>query len=85
MLLWHGRCHSAEGVSYFTTRLSVPARYGVAIVAVLAVFAVERTFSPLVNQGELAVLYCFVWLYFSAAGPGPWSVDALLQRRPATT
>jgi putative oxidoreductase len=40
---------------------------------------------PLVNQGELAVLYCFVWLYFSAAGPGPWSVDAMLQRRPATT
>ena len=25
--------------------------------------------------GGLAVLYCFVWLYFSAAGPGPWSVD----------
>jgi putative oxidoreductase len=30
---------------------------------------------PIQNQGELAVLYCFVWLYFSAAGPGPISID----------
>ena len=40
-------------------------------------------FWPLVNQGELAALYCFLWLYFSAAGAGPWSLDALL-RRPGT-
>jgi putative oxidoreductase len=30
---------------------------------------------PIVNGGELAVLYCFVWLYFAAAGPGPISID----------
>jgi putative oxidoreductase len=30
---------------------------------------------PIRNGGELAVLYCFVWLYFAAAGPGPISVD----------
>jgi putative oxidoreductase len=35
---------------------------------------------PLVNGGELAVLYCFLWLYNSAAGPGPWSVDGLRRR-----
>jgi putative oxidoreductase len=29
------------------------------------------------NGGELAVLYCFVWLYISAAGPGPLSLDAV--------
>ena len=33
-------------------------------------------FYPLQNQGELAVLYCFVFLYFAAAGAGEWSVDA---------
>ena len=33
---------------------------------------------PLVNQGELAVLYCFVYLYLVFAGAGAWSVDALL-------
>jgi len=32
-------------------------------------------FWPIVNRGELAALYCFVFLYFAAAGGGPWSVD----------
>jgi putative oxidoreductase len=33
-------------------------------------------FYPIVNQGELAVLYCFVFLYFVFAGAGAWSIDA---------
>jgi putative oxidoreductase len=32
------------------------------------------------NKGELAALYSFVFLYFSAAGGGPWSLDYLLRR-----
>jgi putative oxidoreductase len=36
-----------------------------------------RDFYPIVNAGELAALYCFVFLYFAAAGGGAWSVDAL--------
>jgi putative oxidoreductase len=35
---------------------------------------------PMLNQGELAVLYCFVFLYFALAGAGAWSVDAAVQR-----
>jgi putative oxidoreductase len=35
---------------------------------------------PMLNQGELAVLYCFVFLYFAFAGAGAWSVDALRRR-----
>ena len=35
---------------------------------------------PMLNQGELAVLYCFVFLYFVFAGAGAWSVDAWRQR-----
>lgn len=31
---------------------------------------------PLLNQGELSVLYCFVFLYFVFSGAGAWSVDA---------
>lgn len=31
---------------------------------------------PIINNGVAAVLYCFIFLYFSAAGAGPWSVDA---------
>jgi putative oxidoreductase len=36
---------------------------------------------PLVNGGETIALYCFVFLYFVAAGPGPWSLDAMMKRR----
>ena len=43
-------------------------------------FHYPQNFWPTVNNGTAAILYCFLWLYFSAAGPGPWSVDAL--RRP---
>ena len=39
-----------------------------------------RGFWPVVNQGTAALLFCFIWLYISAAGPGPWSLDALLRR-----
>lgn len=35
---------------------------------------------PIVNGGETIALYCFVFLYFVAAGPGPWSVDAAMKR-----
>jgi len=38
-------------------------------------------FWPVLNGGAPAVIFCFVWLYISAAGPGPWSIDALRQRR----
>jgi putative oxidoreductase len=34
-------------------------------------------FFPLLNMGEGAILYCFAFLYIAAAGPGPWSVDAM--------
>ncbi len=33
-------------------------------------------FWPVLNQGHPAILFCFVWLYLSAAGAGPWSLDA---------
>ena len=36
---------------------------------------------PIVNRGELAVILCFVFLYFAFAGGGAWSVDALLRGR----
>ena len=35
---------------------------------------------PILNRGELAVLFCFVFLYIAAAGPGPWSIDAARRR-----
>ena len=40
-----------------------------------------RGFFPIQNMGELAVLYCFVFLYLFAAGAGPLSLDAILHRK----
>ncbi|HZB53479.1 MAG TPA: DoxX family protein [Reyranella sp.] len=39
-----------------------------------------RGFYPILNQGELAILYCFVFLYIAAAGSGPWSLDAMRRK-----
>lgn len=36
-----------------------------------------KDFFPLLNGGELAALYCFVFLYIAAAGGGTWSVDRM--------
>ena len=41
-------------------------------------------FLPIVNKGELAVLYCFVFLFLAVAGGGEWSLDSLLRRGRAT-
>lgn len=38
---------------------------------------------PMLNMGDLAVVWCFVFLYFVFAGAGAWSLDAMLRRRSA--
>lgn len=35
---------------------------------------------PILNHGDLAILFCFVFLYLSAAGAGPWSIDRAWRR-----
>jgi putative oxidoreductase len=39
-------------------------------------------FFPILNKGELIVLYCFVFLYLAAAGGGAWSLDAWIRKKP---
>ena len=39
-----------------------------------------RNFFPLINGGDAAILYCFVFFYLAFAGGGPWSLDALRGR-----
>jgi putative oxidoreductase len=48
-------------------------------------FHFPHGFWPTMNGGVTAVLYCFVWLYFSAAGPGPWSLDAIRRKKLGQT
>ncbi len=40
---------------------------------------------PIVNRGELAALYCFVFLYIAARGAGSWSLDAMILGRSPRT
>jgi putative oxidoreductase len=40
-----------------------------------------RGFFPILNGGDAAILYCFVFLYLAFAGAGPWSLDALWRKR----
>jgi len=40
-----------------------------------------RGFWPIVNQGELAVLYCFIFLYIASRGSGRLSIDTLTKKR----
>jgi len=48
-------------------------------------FHAPQGFWPLLNDGEGAVLYCFIFLLFLAStGGGPWSFDCLLRKRAST-
>jgi putative oxidoreductase len=37
---------------------------------------------PLLNRGDSAILFCFIFFYLVFAGPGPWSLDARMRDRP---
>src|SRR6266851_3054337 len=41
----------------------------------------SKGFYPVLNNGELAALYSFVFIYFAFSGAGPWSADALIARK----
>lgn len=52
---------------------------GMMAVAYFMVHFGSQAFLPIVNKGELAVLYCFVFLYIASRGSGVWSVDSLFR------
>jgi putative oxidoreductase len=49
-------------------------------VAFFMVHAKQGTINPIVNKGEAAVLYCFLFLYIAARGTGPYSLDRGFRR-----
>ena len=38
-------------------------------------------FIPLLNNGNLAIMFCFSCLYLTCAGGGPWSLDAMMRKK----
>jgi putative oxidoreductase len=65
------------------TRFSAFIASGLTAVAYFYAHA-GRSFFPILNGGELAALYSFVFLYLAAAGGGPWSVDNTVRRERLT-
>ena len=64
---------SAENPNHYATDCGTHSRFE----AVFIAHAPRgHALSPYLNQGELAVLYCFILLYLVFAGPGAWSLDA---------
>lgn len=49
-------------------------------IAYWAFHAPESIF-PIINRGETAILFCFIFLLFAATGPGAWSIDEILAKR----
>lgn len=68
----------------FLTRLGAFLAAGEMAVAYFMVHA-KGGFFPIVNHGELAVALCWFFLFVLFHGPGRWSLDALLFRRPSST
>jgi putative oxidoreductase len=63
------------------TRIAAFVCAGEMAVAYFAVHA-RQSFWPALNQGDAAILFCFVFLYLVFAGGGEWSLDAQLRKRP---
>jgi putative oxidoreductase len=82
-LLWIGGIielvTSALVVLGLFTRLAAFVAAGEMAVAYFMVHF-PKGFYPAVNMGEAAILYCFIFLYIAAAGPGAWAIDNLRRR-----
>jgi putative oxidoreductase len=65
--------------------LSRPAAFIMSGEMALAYFLshAPRGFFPILNRGDGAILFCFIFFYIAFAGPGPWSLDAMLGRKRA--
>lgn len=87
-LLWIGAIlELVGGLMLLAGILSRPVAFilsGEMAVAYWMFHAPQSTF-PSVNQGEPAILFCFIFLLIAAAGPGPWSLDASRKRNVVIT
>jgi putative oxidoreductase len=85
-LLGVGGCLEIVGglslVLGFQTRLVAFILSGEMAVAYFMAHA-PRSFFPVLNGGDAAILFCFVFLFFVCAGSGSLSIDALMQKRKA--
>jgi putative oxidoreductase len=83
MILFAGVLEFGGGLLFLLGLFTRPVAFILSGLMAVAYFMAHASggFLPLVNKGELAVLYCFVFLYFVFSGAGPWSLDNLIWRR----
>jgi putative oxidoreductase len=82
-LIWFaGAIEIVGGILIVLGLLTRPAAFILAGEMAFAYFIghAPRAFYPILNGGNLPILYCFVFFYLVFAGPGPWSVDAQRER-----
>ncbi len=77
LLLFTGVLELVGGVLIVVGFLTRPAAFVLSGFMAVAYFMAHfpTSFFPAINQGEPAVLFCFVFLYLAAAGPGAWAID----------
>jgi putative oxidoreductase len=83
MLGLAGCLEAFGGILLILGLFTVPVAFLLSGEMAVAYFMVHfpRSFFPIRNGGELAVLYCFIFLYLFTAGAGPASLDRLIRKK----
>jgi putative oxidoreductase len=82
LLWWQGVIELAGGILLLLGLFTRPVAFILAGDMAFAYWMVHapRNFYPVLNGGDSAILYCFVFFYLAFAGGGPWSVDTQLRK-----
>jgi putative oxidoreductase len=85
LIWWSGVLELVGGLLVALGLMTRPVAFVLAGEMAVAYFMAHapRSFFPMLNGGDAAVLYCFVFLFLAVAGPGSFSLDSLLRRRKA--
>jgi putative oxidoreductase len=87
LVWWSGPIELIAGALIAIGLFTRPAAFIASGMCAFAYFMAHapQNFYPVNNMGDAAILYCLVFLYLVFAGPGPWSLDAMIGRRRALT
>ncbi len=83
LILASGILEAGGGALFVAGLFTRPVAFILSGMMAVAYFMVHAPngFFPINNRGDLAILFCFVYLYFVCSGAGPWSIDAVIARK----
>jgi len=87
LILVAGILEAGGGLAFLVGLFTRPVAFILSGMIAVAYFMAHapQGFFPILNRGDLAILFCFVFLYFVFAGPGAWSLDGMIARKKAPT